>query len=202
MQQAGFGFNVASNNSFKPTPLRSGKKLAKKACQLFPSTTPRGLTQALGCRGETMGLVKTFYTASSVAVLGIILSACATTSTAKYSRSSTASKNAALEAIIDAQLAAYDRRDVEDFLSYYSEDAKLFNHPNQLTESGKEQLRARYQRSFKNKDVRALIVKRIVFDRFVIDHEKLTGHPNGLIEAIAVYEIKDGKIITVTFYKP
>ena len=149
-----------------------------------------------------MGLVKTFSTASTVAVLGIILSACATTSTAKYSRSSTASKNAALEAIIDAQLAAYDRRDVEDFLSYYSEDAKLFNHPNQLTESGKEQLRARYQRSFKNKDVRALIVKRIVFDRFVIDHEKLTGHPNGLIEAIAVYEIKDGKIITVTFYKP
>jgi len=49
LQQVGFGFNVASNNSFKPTPLRSGKKLAKKACQLFPSTTPRGLTQALGC---------------------------------------------------------------------------------------------------------------------------------------------------------
>ena len=149
-----------------------------------------------------MGIFKYFYTALGAAILGILLSACATTITAQYSGSPTASRKISLEAIIDAQLAAYDRRDVEGFLSYYSEDAKLFDHPNQLTESGKEQLRTRYQRSFRNKNVRAVIVKRIVFDRFVIDHEKLTGHPDGLIEAVAVYEIKDGKIITVTFYSP
>ena len=149
-----------------------------------------------------MGILKYFYTALGAAILGILLSACATTTTSEYSGSPTASRNTSLEAIIDAQLAAYDRRDVEGFLSYYSEDAKLFDHPNQLTESGKEQLRTRYQRSFSNKNVRAVIVKRIVFDRFVIDHERLTGHPDGLIEAVAVYEIKDGKIITVTFYNP
>ena len=149
-----------------------------------------------------MGILKNLYTAMGAALLGILLSACATTTTAQYSGSSTASKSTSLEAIIDAQLAAYDRRDVEGFLSYYSEDAKLFDHPNQLTESGKEQLRTRYQRSFSNKNVRAVIIKRIVFDRFVNDHERLTGHPDGLIEAVAVYEIKDGKIITVTFYNP
>ena len=149
-----------------------------------------------------MGILKYFYTALGAAILGIFLSACATTTTSQYSGSPTASRNTSLEAIIDAQLAAYDRRDVEGFLSYYSEDAKLFDHPNQLTESGKEQLRTRYQRSFSNKNVRAVIVKRIVFDRFVIDHERLTGHPDGLIEAVAVYEVKDGKIITVTFYNP
>ena len=149
-----------------------------------------------------MGILKYFYTALGAAILGILLSACATTTTSQYSGSPTASRNTSLEAIIDAQLAAYNRRDVEGFLSYYSEDAKLFDHPNQLTESGKEQLRTRYQRSFSNKNVRAVIVKRLVFDRFVIDHERLTGHPDGLIEAVAVYEIKDGKIITVTFYNP
>ena len=149
-----------------------------------------------------MGILKYFYTALGAAILGVLLSACATTTTAQYSGPPTASRNTSLEAIIDAQLAAYDRRDVEGFLSYYSEDAKLFDHPNKLTVSGKEQLRSRYQRSFSNKNVRAVIVKRIVFDRFVIDHERLTGHPDGLIEAVAVYEIKDGKIITVTFYNP
>ena len=113
-----------------------------------------------------------------------------------------ASNISANEALIDAQLEAYDRRDVEDFLSFYSDQAKLFRHPNQLTESGKDEIRARYQKSFLNKDVRAVILKRIVFDRFVIDHERLVGHPDGLIEAIAVYEIKDGKIVSVTFYKP
>ena len=149
-----------------------------------------------------MGILKYFYTALGAAILGILLSACATATTSQYSGSPTASRATSLEAIIDAQLAAYNRRDVEGFLSYYSVDAKLFDHPNQLTESGKEQLCTRYQRSFSNKNVRAVIVKRLVFDRFVIDHERLTGHPDGLIEAVAVYEIKDGKIITVTFYNP
>jgi hypothetical protein len=41
-----------SNNSFKPTPLRSGKTLAMKACQRFSSATPCGLTQALDDNGQ------------------------------------------------------------------------------------------------------------------------------------------------------
>jgi hypothetical protein len=135
-------------------------------------------------------------------VLGILLPACAHRPIIQPSKPPQVSNTSAVEALINAQLEAYDRRDVEAFLSFYSDDAKLFKHPNQLTESGKAQLRARYQKSFLNKDVRAVILKRIVFDRFVIDHERLVGHPDGLIEAIAVYEVKDGKIVSVTFYKP
>lgn len=149
-----------------------------------------------------MGTLKKFYIASVAATLCTLLSACAMTGTAGHGGAATASRNASHEAIIDAQLAAYNRRDVEGFLSYYSDDAKLFNHLNQLTESGKDQLRSRYQLSFSNPDVRATILKRIVFDRFVIDHERITGRPDGTVEAVAVYEIKDGKIIVVTFYKP
>src|SRR5262245_53960906 len=95
----------------------------------------------------------------------------------------TVSMTSSPEAIVEAQLAAYNRRDVEGFLSYYSDDAKLFDHPNQLTESGKDQLRTRYTRSFSNRDIRASIVKRIAFDRFVIDHERITGRPDGTFEA-------------------
>ena len=36
------------NNSFKPTPLRGGTRLAGKACQPSTATALRGLTQALG----------------------------------------------------------------------------------------------------------------------------------------------------------
>jgi hypothetical protein len=36
------------NDSFKPNLLRSGKKVAKRACHLFASTTQVGLTQVLG----------------------------------------------------------------------------------------------------------------------------------------------------------
>jgi hypothetical protein len=153
-------------------------------------------------QGKFMGIFKYFNPASGAAIICILLSGCATAPSARQSGASATSNNSSLAAIVDAQLAAYNRRDVEGFLSYYSDDAKLFDHPNQLTESGKDQLRTRYKRSFSNQNIRALIVKRIVFDRFVIDHERITGRPDGTFEAIAVYEIKDGKIIVVTFYKP
>ena len=149
-----------------------------------------------------MNVLKNLYTAAGAALICILLSACAIAPTTSHSGTSATSKNSSLEAIIDAQLAAYNRRDVEGFLSYYSDDAKIFDYPNRLTESGKDKLRKRYRQSFSNQDIRALILKRIVFDRFVIDHERITGRPDGPVEAIAVYEIKDGKIIVVTFYKP
>lgn len=149
-----------------------------------------------------MDVLKDPCTTAGTAIICAPLPACATANVASRSDAATASRNSSLEAIVDAQLAAYDRRDVEGFLSHYSDDAKILDYPSQLTESGKDQLRIRYKRSFGNQGIRALIVKRIVFDRFVIDHERITGRPEGAVEAIAAYEIKHGKTITVTFYKP
>lgn len=149
-----------------------------------------------------MGVLKHFYTASGAAICGLLLAACATSGLPTHGVAHTSNEGSSPEQIVDAQLAAYNRRDVEGFLSFYSDDAKLFDYPNQLTESGKDQLRVRYERSFNDKNVRALIVRRIVFDRFVIDHERITGRPDGTVEAIAVYEVRAGKIMAVTFYKP
>ena len=147
-----------------------------------------------------MGGSNKFHKVLAAAFLGILLPSCAGSRTNHMSRPASNSNNASVVAIVDAQLAAYNKRDVEAFLSFYSDDAKLFENTNQLVESGKEQLRVRYQKSFLDKNVRAVILKRIVFDRFVIDHERLIGHPDGLIEAIAVYEVKGGKIVSVAFY--
>lgn len=106
------------------------------------------------------------------------------------------------EAIVDAQLAAYNRRDLEGFLGFYAEDAVLANHPDQVTQTGKAEIRARYRKRFSN-PVHAEIIKRTVFGRFVIDHERVVAAPpaEGTIEAVAVYEIKDGKIVRVTFLR-
>ena len=104
------------------------------------------------------------------------------------------------EAVVDAQLAAYNKRDLEAFLSFYADDAVLAKHPDQVTQTGKAEMRTRYERGFSNKNVRAEIVKRITFGRFVIDHERVTAPPaKGELEAVAVYEVKDGKIVRVTF---
>lgn len=112
----------------------------------------------------------------------------------------TSGQNASPEAVVDAQLAAYNRRDLEGFLSFYAEDAVLAKHPDQITQTGKVEMRTRYQRNFSNPNVRAEIIKRVTFGRFVIDHERVVAPPaKGELEAVAVYEIKDGKIVRVTF---
>ena len=104
------------------------------------------------------------------------------------------------EQIVDAQLAAYNRRDLEGFLAFYSDDAVLVKYPNQVTQTGKAEMRARYQRRFGNPDIRAEILKRITFGDFVIDHERVTAPPaKGELVAVAVYEVRDGKIVRVTF---
>lgn len=151
---------------------------------------------------KLMSILNNFNKTAGAAICCLLLHACTTSNRFSHSISQTRTEASSSEAIVNAQLAAYNRRDLEGFLSYYSEDAKLFDSRNGLTESGKDQLRIRYERSFSNQNIRALIVKRIVFDRFVIDHEKITGRPEGALEAIAAYEIKDAKIIAVTFYKP
>lgn len=61
--------------------------------------------------------------------------------------------------------------------------------------------RAWYQQCFGNPDVHAEIIKRVTFGRFVIDHERVVAAPptKGTLEAVAVYGIRDGKIVRVTF---
>jgi hypothetical protein len=82
----------------------------------------------------------------------------------------------------------------------YSDDAVLVNYPDQITQTGKTQMRARYKKRFANLNVRAEIIKRIVFSDFVVDHERVTAPPTTEVsEAIATYEVKNGKIVRVTF---
>ena len=75
------------------------------------------------------------------------------------------------EAVVDAQLDAYNKRDLDAFLGFYADDAVLAKHPDVVTQTGKAEMRKRYERNFSNKNVRAEIIERVAFGRFVIDHD-------------------------------
>ena len=106
------------------------------------------------------------------------------------------------EAIVQAQLDAYNRHDLEGFLSYYADDAVLVNYPDQVTQTGKADMRPRYEKRFATPNLRAEVIDRMVFGRFVIDHERIVAPPSTeVVEAVATYEIEDGKIIRVTFLR-
>ena len=101
------------------------------------------------------------------------------------------------EAIIQAQIEAYNAHDVDALVATYTEDAQVFEHPAKLLAAGSTQLRERYAARFKEPNLHAVIVKRIVMGNVVVDHEKVTRtfpEGTGVLDAVAIYEVQNGKI--------
>lgn len=99
----------------------------------------------------------------------------------------------------DRQLAAYNNRDIETFVNAFAKDVKVYNFPNTLNYEGRDNMRKGYANFFANtKDLHCKIVKRIVKDNMVIDEELVTANGR-TFGAVAIYEIKNGTIVSVTF---
>jgi hypothetical protein len=118
------------------------------------------------------------------------------------SEASTSTKNKAVsdtEKIVQTQLDAYNKRDIDAFMATYTSDIKLYDYPEKLKSEGQKSMRESYSKFFKNTpDLHAFIKKRIVIGNKVIDEEQVTI--NGKIyNAVAIYEVENGKIKKVTF---
>ena len=105
--------------------------------------------------------------------------------------------------VVEEQLAAYNARDLDGFAATYSDDIRIWRMP--ATEPsivGQAQLREVYAKRFASPELHATIVNRIVIGDKVIDHERVVGIEAGPIEAVAVYQVSDGLIVKVWFFKP
>jgi len=103
--------------------------------------------------------------------------------------------------IVQKQVDAYNNRDIEAFLATYTKDVKVYTFPNTLTYNGREEMRKRYAPMFeKTKDLHCNIVKRIVKGSRVIDEEFVTSNGNQY-KAVAIYQVTNGKINSVTFLR-
>jgi len=103
------------------------------------------------------------------------------------------------EKIVNEQLDAYNARDIDKFVATYSEDIEIYNSKGVMTMKGHAQLRERYNNLFKNTpNLHCRIVNRIKINNKIIDNENVTMNDR-LVEAVAIYEVVDGKIKKVTF---
>jgi hypothetical protein len=110
-------------------------------------------------------------------------------------------KVSAAEKVVQEQLEAYNRHDVEGFLKTYSAEIKLYEFPDKEISSGQDAMRKTYGGLFEREpDRRAKIAKRIVQGEYVIDHEEVSGGGREF-KAVAIYRVKDDKIVTVWFVK-
>jgi hypothetical protein len=103
------------------------------------------------------------------------------------------------EMLVQRQLNAYNARNLDAFLATYADDVELYNFPDSLIGKGKEKMRPMYEDMFKNlKYLHCEIVDRIRLNNTIIDHERVKFNDK-IFNAVAIYEVKDGKIAKVTF---
>lgn len=105
------------------------------------------------------------------------------------------------EAVIQAQVEAYNAHDIDAFMALHSPTAKLYNLTSgELIFEGEATIRERYTNRFTNPDLHAEIINRMVIGNRVIDHERVRGiEPDRDVEVVAVYDVEDGLIQRVWF---
>lgn len=107
------------------------------------------------------------------------------------------------ERVVQAQVDAFNRRDVEAFMATYAPDAIHWEYPADTVFNGAARIRAHYTELFADPDVRGLRVdvrERIVKGRFVIDHDVYQGLPGdeGHV-SVVIYEVRGGLIQNAWF---
>jgi hypothetical protein len=104
--------------------------------------------------------------------------------------------------VVQAQLDAYNRKDIDELLSTYAHDAEQFTlHGNRIAK-GREEMRARFLARFAEPDLHAQMVTRVVVGNFVTDLEIIMWNfPEGpgTLEMLCIYEVVDGLIQRASF---
>ena len=102
--------------------------------------------------------------------------------------------------LANAQLEAYNNRDIEAFLIPYSDSVEVYDENMELLYRGKETMRERYGKFFYNTpELNCNLLNRIALGNTVVEHEEVTVDEGNMIYAIVMYKIADNKIQKVYF---
>jgi len=105
-------------------------------------------------------------------------------------------------AVVQAQLDAFNARDIDALMRAYAPDAEQFALHGQRLAKGHEEIRPRYIARFTEPDLHARLLSRIVMGNIVTDLEVITRNfPEGvgLLEMLCIYEVVDGRIQRASF---
>lgn len=102
------------------------------------------------------------------------------------------------------QLDAYNARDIDAFVACYHPDVEVRDFPSgKVTLEGRAAMRERYGPMFaKHPELHAKVTQRVALGAVVIDEERVTGVTEGVISAVALYEVEGDSIRRVWFVRP
>ncbi len=111
-------------------------------------------------------------------------------------------KNLSPESIVQAQLDAYNAKDIEALLRTYAPDAEQFTLHGERLAQGHAEMRPRFMQRFAEAHLHARLISRSVIGNVVVDVESITrDFPEGVgtLELLCLYEVRDGLIQKASF---
>lgn len=107
--------------------------------------------------------------------------------------------------VVQAQLEAYNAKDIDAFMNVFSDDAGIYNFgEKKALAKGKEEVRSLYFNLFQNSsNLHSSVINRSVIGNTVIDYELISGRKGNdeMLKLIAIYEVKNGQIKKATFIR-
>jgi hypothetical protein len=104
--------------------------------------------------------------------------------------------------VVQAQLDAYNAQDLDAFCACFDDACIIENLHGDRIATGLAGVRERYRKLFADHpDNHARLVNRIVVGPVVIDHEAIDRGNGERYEAIAIYTVKNGRIVHVDFVR-
>lgn len=106
--------------------------------------------------------------------------------------------------IVNAQLRAYNARDIDAYCALFSQDATTIDaNTGRVILTGIAAVREHYARRFAGAEALCCeVLGRLAAGSLVIDHEKVSGLADEPIETVAVYEVAAGLIRSIRFISP
>lgn len=105
-------------------------------------------------------------------------------------------------ALVQAQLEAYNAKDLERLMATYAPDAEQFTLHGERLAAGHAEIRARFELRFAEPDLHARLLSRTVVGNLVADFECITRNfPEGLgtVELLCLYQVEHGRIQKASF---
>lgn len=103
------------------------------------------------------------------------------------------------ENIVQKQVETFNKGHLDAFVSNYSENVLVQRFPNDTMYLGKTKMKANYKRYMANNpDTKVKVIKRIVLNNTVIDEELATVAGKSH-KQVAIYEVANGRISSMTF---
>ena len=102
------------------------------------------------------------------------------------------------EAVVQSRIDAYNTRDLEKLVSLYAPDARIFDPPDRVRDSGADQVRQSVVRRFASgQRTRIESAGRMASGNFVVDRQTETTASGAVESSIVITEVLDGKIARV-----